>query len=105
VAFRFERPGRRGAGITRRVRDLTGIAIAELEKQIAEVMRRRRNPLYWADRGLRAVLGFPAYLLSLVFGVPVARIEESPWAVLIRVAEVGLAPVGVYFGGRQAGWW
>jgi hypothetical protein len=105
VAFLFERPGWGGAGIPRRVLDMGGIGIAQLEKQIAEATRRRRNPLYWTDRGLRAVLGFPAYLLSLVLGVPVARIEESPWAILIRVAEIALAAIGAYFGGREAGWW
>ena len=29
---------------------------------------RRRQPTYWIDRVLRAVLGFPAYLISLLFG-------------------------------------
>jgi hypothetical protein len=105
VAFLFEEPGWGGVGIPRRVFDLGGIGIAQLEKQIAETTRRRRNPLYWTDRGLRAVLGFPAYLLSLILGVPVARIEESPWAIFIRAAEIALAAIGAYFGGREAGWW
>ena len=75
------------------------IAIAHLDKLAIEVHRRRRNPLYWGDRVLRALLGFPAYLLGLIFGVPASRIEESAFGRGLRIAafvvEVGVLILGL----------
>lgn len=105
VAFLHERPGWRRAGVTQRVRDMLEIAVAELDHRAEHEARRRRNPFYWVDRVLRAVLGFPAYLLSLILGVPVARIESSPWSVLLRVVEMAATGLGIFFGGRSAAWW
>ena len=34
----------------------------------AEARKRYRSPVFWADRVLRMVLGFPAYLLSVILG-------------------------------------
>jgi hypothetical protein len=74
--------------------------------RIAEeaVARRRRKPLYWADRLLRAVLGFPAYLISLVLGFD--RHDLSPeggrvlWLVSLAADIAGLFGLG-----RLIGWW
>ena len=41
---------------------------SSIEKRLHELQLRRRQPTYWIDRVLRAVLGFPAYLISLLFG-------------------------------------
>jgi hypothetical protein len=43
--------------------------------------------------------------MSLILGVPLARIEESPWGTLLRVAELIAGGLGLYFGGQSAGWW
>jgi hypothetical protein len=75
------------------------IGIAHLDKLALEVRRRRRNPLYWGDRILRALLGFPAYLLSLIFRVPARQIEESVLGLALRIAafivEIGVLILGL----------
>jgi hypothetical protein len=62
--------------------DLVDTCLSRLDELDVEIHRRRRHPLYWGDRILRALLEFPAYLLGLIFGVPASRIEESPSALL-----------------------
>jgi hypothetical protein len=66
--------------------DIVDTCLSRLDELDIEIRRRRRNPLYWGDRTLRALLGFPAYLLSLIFGVPASQIEESAFGVALRVA-------------------
>lgn len=79
-------------------------ADALLERREEAERRRRRSPLYWADRFLRAVLGFPAYLISLAAGFD--RRDLSPdraralWLVSV-VADVA----GIVGFGRLMGWW
>jgi len=72
---------------------------AQLATMDREVRRRRRSPLYWGDRVLRALLGFPAYLLGLIFGVPASRIDDSVWGTSLRVAafvvETALLVIGL----------
>jgi hypothetical protein len=79
--------------------DIVDASLSKLEQMDFEVHRRRRNPLYWSDRILTALLGFPAYLLSKVIGVPASRIEESPLGVALRVAafivEAGVLVLGL----------
>jgi hypothetical protein len=62
------------------------IGISHLDKLAIDVRRRRRNPLYWGDRVLRALLGFPAYLLGLIFRVPARQIDESALGLALRIA-------------------
>ena len=57
------------------------------------------------DRLLRAVLGFPIYVLSIILGEPVEDFERSRWATLIRIVEFVVAAVAAFIGGRQLGWW
>jgi hypothetical protein len=78
---------------------------AYLEQRAQKEAKRRRNPFYWADRALRAILGIPSYILSQIFGVPVARIDQSPWGMVIRLIEVAAAILGIYWGGSAADWW
>jgi hypothetical protein len=66
--------------------DVVESAVAEFDAWEARSRRRRLNPFYWLDRGLRAALGFPAYLISVVFAIPLSRIEESVWGRALRVA-------------------
>ena len=79
--------------------DVVDLSLSRLEELDAEIRSRRRNPLYWGDRILRALLGFPAYLLGLIFGVPASRIEESPYGTALRVAafivELGVLLLGL----------
>jgi hypothetical protein len=81
------------------------LASHTLEDEIEEAKHRRRNPFYWIDRGLRAALRFPAYLLSLL--VPVSREDiDDSWlgTILKLVPLVGLG-FAIYFGGADQGWW
>lgn len=80
-------------------------ALASLEVILEEVRRQRRNPIYWLDRLLRTVLGFPAYFVSLVFRVPLDRIEESPYGTPLRLLGLVIEGTLVYIGGRELGWW
>jgi hypothetical protein len=91
--------------IVRQTLDTARLAAAQLEKSERLLRRKRKSPLYWVDRSMRAVLGIPAYLLSLIFGVPVRRIDESPFGTALRIVGVVLEAFGVYFGGRAAKWW
>jgi hypothetical protein len=76
-----------------------------LEQQERDEARRRQSFLYWPDRVLSAVLGFPVYLLSKIVGVPQDRIERSPFAGALRILGLVIEGLGVFFGGRAAGWW
>jgi hypothetical protein len=75
-----------------------------LEAKAREEQRRRQRWWYWPDRVI-TFLGIPVYLLSRLFGVPQRRIEESPFAAALRIAGLILEALGVFFGGRSAGWW
>lgn len=111
LAFLHEVPGFRPIGLSEGpavyegVLDNLNTAIARLEHAEREVKRRRRNPFYWVDRGLRAVLGIPAYLVSLVIGVPKVRIERSWAGFPLRVLGVAADLLAVYGGGHLLGWW
>lgn len=85
--------------------DVVDSALASLDRLERAIRRKRKNPLYWVDRGLRLVLGIPAYLVSLIFGVPVERIEASPLDVPLRLLGLVVEGLVVYFGGHEAGWW
>jgi hypothetical protein len=79
-------------------------ADALLEEQEEDARRQRRRPLYWGDRLLRAVLGFPAYLVSLVAGFD--RRELSPESARVLWIVSLAADAATIFGfGRLLGWW
>jgi hypothetical protein len=85
--------------------DMVTAAQVQAKLRIQEAERRRRNPLYWGDRFLRAILGFPVYLVGLILRIPPERLDASAWGIVLRVlglvAEIAL----VVIGGRQVGWW
>jgi len=80
--------------------DTLAAGVGALEERRKREVRRRRNPLYWLDRLLRALLGIPAYLISLIFRVPPERIEDSLWGTALRafsfVVEVALLVLGLH---------
>lgn len=78
---------------------------AKAELRLQEARRRRLNPLYWGDRFLRAVLGFPVYLVGLILRIPAERIDASAWGVFLRVAGLVVEAALVVVTGRQIGWW
>jgi hypothetical protein len=80
-------------------------AIAALDQLARDERRRRRNPLYWIDRGIRYVLAIPAYIVSRIVGTSVEQIDRSAWGLLLRV--IGLVADGfaIYFGGDALGVW
>lgn len=85
--------------------DTTESAIARVQSRRSDAIRKRFNPFFWIDRLLRAVLGFPAYLVSLIFRVPLDEIERSPFALPLRLGGLAIEGLVAYFGGREAGWW
>ena len=98
--FRAEFRGETGMGDPPnclRVMEALLTADSFLARQEKEARRRRRNPLYWLDRLVTVALRIPAYVLSRIIGVPVARIDESPFGVGLRVLTVVLDGALVYF--------
>ncbi len=87
------------------VLDAVRTAIGYLEVNEAEVIRHRRNPLYWGDRLLRTFLGIPAYLVSLVVGVPLERLQRPPWGLAFGVIGLAANAATIYGVGLAATWW
>ncbi len=83
--------------------DMVRLGAQYLEERERVERRRRRNPLYWIDRSLRMTLGIPAYLVSLLFGVPRQRVEQSAFAPLLRGLAVLADLGGVYALGKLIG--
>ena len=115
VAFAHEDPMfRRGAGswVSEPRRqpfelavDSVEIATVHLKEMLHREQRRRRRPTYWVDRGLRALLGLPGYLISLLFGfdrysLPPGR-ARALWALSVFIDAVA-AVVG---SASVFGWW
>lgn len=71
----------------------------EVERQ------RRRNPLFWLDWLITGFLGIPAYIVSRIIGVPVWRIEDSPFGLGLRLFGLAIDGLVVYLGGREVKWW
>jgi hypothetical protein len=65
--------------------DMVRLGAQCLEESERIERRRRRNPLYWIDRVLRMTLGIPAYIVSLLAGVPRQRVEESSFGPVLRI--------------------
>ncbi len=61
-------------------------ALADVERLYREAKHKRRSPIYWADKIITVMLGFPAYLLGKIFRVPFGRIDESPFGTALRIA-------------------
>lgn len=81
------------------------LAAHTLEDEIEEAKHRRRNPFYWMNRGLRAVFGFPAYLVSLLFPFSREEIDDSWFGTLLKLVPLGALLATLYFGGAEQGWW
>ena len=84
--------------------DALGRADGRLALAADEGRRDRRRLFYWPDRFLRAILGFPAYLLSLVFGFDRRELPETQSRVL-WVCSVISTVMAVLGTGRALGWW
>jgi hypothetical protein len=84
--------------------DAMDAALAELALRAERAERLRRRPTYWIDRFLRAILGFPAYLISVILAFDRRDLPEGAgralW-ILSVLADVG----GVYALGSALGWW
>jgi hypothetical protein len=109
VAFLHEQPGYRleepfGHKPTyANVLDMLRLGTQYLAETERVERRRRRNPLYWIDRVLRTTLGIPAYLVSLVVGVPRRRVEASAFGPLLRAVGVLADFAGVFAIGKLIG--
>jgi hypothetical protein len=86
--------------------DTLTIVLGRSEAMEEEARRSRRNPLWWIDRVLRAVLGLPTYLIGLALRVPAERIDASlPLRLISTAADIaGVATVG-YLLGHYERWW
>jgi hypothetical protein len=102
VAFLHERYS---YGDPKFVIDFVENAQAAAKLRLQQAKRRRRNPLYWGDRVLRAILGFPVYLVGLILRIPPERLDASAWGTVLRVAGLAAEIALVAVGGRQVGWW
>jgi hypothetical protein len=80
-------------------------ALTSLDLIFEQVRRQRHNPIYWLDRFLRTLFGIPAYIISLVFRVPLERIEESPYATPLRLLGLVIEGILIFIGGRELEWW
>jgi hypothetical protein len=105
TAFMHEQLPLGGQGTPQFLLDTVDGAIARIDTFRREEQRRRWNPFYWIDRVLREVLGIPAYLLGLIVGVPVSRIEGSVWAAPLRLVGLAVELALLFVGGRELGWW
>jgi hypothetical protein len=90
----------------RMVSDSLQLAASRLEQRAVEEEHRRRNPLYWIDRGLRALLGIPAYIISLLFpSYSFREIDSSVFGAPLRLLSAASSALAIFWIGRQAGWW
>jgi hypothetical protein len=109
TAFLHEQPGYRLEGpfgykpTYAYVLDMVRLGSQYLTEREREERRRRRSPLYWIDRALRLTLGIPAYLVSLVIGVPRWRVEASAFGPLLRGVGVIADLAGVFALGKLIG--
>jgi hypothetical protein len=85
--------------------DIAEAGRVKAELRLEEARRLRRNPLYWGDRLLRAILGFPVYLVGLILRVPPERLDASAWGTVLRLAGLAVEGALVLVTGRQVGWW
>jgi hypothetical protein len=85
------------------VLDMVRLGAQYLEERERTERRQRRNPLYWIDRALRMTLGIPAYVVSLVVGVPRRRVEASVYGLPLRVLGVLGDLAGVFALGKVIG--
>lgn len=84
--------------------DVVENAVAILKRRKELEQRRRRRLTYWPDRVLRAILGFPAYLISLFLGFDRRDLSSGQaqllWVVSVIADVAGIAGAGVAFD-----WW
>ncbi|MDP9346697.1 MAG: hypothetical protein M3P44_13480, partial [Actinomycetota bacterium] len=69
-------------------------AVERLAVEEREAAKRRRSPLYWADRAFRAALMLPAYLVSVIAGESAGKIDRRSGAfhcVFLRSPRTALA--------------
>ena len=104
VAFAHERTGYGNLDL-RVLLDSLRQADGYLREQEKAAQRHRRRPLYWPDRIVRALLAFPAYIISVLFGIPQHRIEASAFAPFLRILAVAADVLGIYLAGRVVKWW
>lgn len=85
------------------VLDMVRLGAQYLEENEQIERRRRRNPLYWIDRTFRMTLGIPAYVVSLLVGVPRKRVDASPVGPLLRSIGFLADVAGAFALGRLIG--
>lgn len=84
--------------------DAIDMADAYLCRMLEDEQRRRRKPTYWVDRLLRAILVFPAYLLSLAFGFDIHSLSQGK-AQVLWLFSLAADAAGIYGLGVTLGWW
>ena len=85
--------------------DSVEIAAARIKELLDDERRQRRKPTYWIDRGLRSVLGLPAYLISLLVGFDRYSLPPSQARALWVVSVIIETAVAVVTSGSVFDWW
>ena len=85
--------------------DTVEVAIARIQELLDAERRRRRKLTYWIDRGLRSVLGLPAYLISLLLGFDRYSLPPSQARALWVVSVIIETAAAVVTSGSVFDWW
>jgi hypothetical protein len=85
--------------------DMTRLGVQYLEDAETRERRRRHNPLYWIERAFLATLGFPAYVIGAVVGVPPHRIHGSVLGMPLRLIAVAADVSSLWAIGKAVGWY
>jgi hypothetical protein len=82
--------------------DAVDRADAVLNQTLETERARRRRATYWVDRILRVVLGFPAYLISLILGFDRRALSpgkaQTLWILSVAADVAGLFALGITLG-------
>jgi hypothetical protein len=84
--------------------DGLGMVIGWYQDRHEEEVAKRRHAIYWVDRTLHAILGFPGYLISLVLGFDRRDLSATAGRTLWWLS-VAADAVTIWGFGHLLNWW